>query len=78
MHPQLSDKRDVCRDFIQALEVCHTNNWKRLTGGCNEQKSALIQCLRKETGERSSRNHAAAKERRLKTEQVWKELHEDD
>lgn len=28
--------------------------------------------------ERSGRNRAAAKERRLRTEQVWKELHEDD
>jgi len=38
----------VCRDFIEALDLCHTSNWKRLTGGCNDQKSALIQCLRKE------------------------------
>ncbi|KAF8448047.1 hypothetical protein L210DRAFT_849065 [Boletus edulis BED1] len=78
MHPQLSDKRDACRDFIEALDLCHTSSWKRLTGGCNEQKSALIQCLRKEVRERSSRNRYSAKERRLKTEQAWKELHADD
>ncbi|KAN0075213.1 hypothetical protein V8E55_011236 [Tylopilus felleus] len=78
MHPQLSDKQGVCREFIEALDLCHTSNWKRLTGGCNEQKSALIRCLRKESRERSSRNRATAKERRLKTEHAWKELHEDD
>ncbi|KAG9318396.1 hypothetical protein JVU11DRAFT_487 [Chiua virens] len=78
MHPQLSDKSEACRDFIKALELCHTSSWKRLTGGCNDQKSALIRCLRKESRERSSRNRAAAKERRQRTEQVWKELHEDD
>ncbi|KAG6376072.1 hypothetical protein JVT61DRAFT_2042 [Boletus reticuloceps] len=78
MHPQLSDKRDACREFIEALDLCHSSSWKRLTGGCNEQKSALIQCLRKESRERSSRNRNSAKERRLKTEQAWKELHADD
>ncbi|KAF8841177.1 UPF0287-domain-containing protein [Paxillus ammoniavirescens] len=78
MHPQLSDKRIVCREFIQALDICHTSNWKRLTGGCNQEKTALNSCLRKEGVERSNRNRAKAKERRLKTEQAWRELHEDD
>ncbi|KAF9228018.1 UPF0287-domain-containing protein [Gyrodon lividus] len=78
MHPQLSDKRFVCREFIQALDVCHTSNWKRLTGGCNQEKAALNNCLRKESIQRSNRNRAEAKERRLKTEQAWRELHEDD
>ncbi|KAF9232144.1 hypothetical protein BU15DRAFT_90732 [Melanogaster broomeanus] len=66
MHPQLSDKRITCREFIQALDACHTSNWKRLTGGCNEEKMALNKCLRKEA------------KRRRKTEQAWKELHADD
>ncbi|KAG2077779.1 UPF0287-domain-containing protein [Suillus decipiens] len=78
MHPQLSDKRIVCREFIQALDACHVNNWARLTGGCNEEKDSLNKCLRKERVERSTRNRVQAKEKRLKTEQVWKELHQDD
>ncbi|KIJ69500.1 hypothetical protein HYDPIDRAFT_106133 [Hydnomerulius pinastri MD-312] len=78
MHPQLSDKRIVCREFIQALDACHTSNWKRLTGGCNSQKAALNKCLRKERVERSTRNRAEAKEQRLKTEEAWKDLHKDD
>ncbi|KAG2034231.1 hypothetical protein BDR03DRAFT_965479 [Suillus americanus] len=78
MHPQLSDKRIVCREFIQALDACHVNNWARLTGGCNQEKDSLNKCLRKERLERSTRNRAQAKENRLKTEQAWKELHQDD
>lgn len=38
----------VCREFIQALEVCHTSSWSRLTGACNQQKDDLNKCLRKE------------------------------
>ncbi|KAG2147339.1 hypothetical protein BD769DRAFT_1566630 [Suillus cothurnatus] len=78
MHPQLSDKRIVCREFIQALDACHVNNWARLTGGCNQEKDSLNKCLRKERIERSTRNRAQAKEKRLKTEQAWRELHQDD
>ncbi|KAG1800808.1 uncharacterized protein F5891DRAFT_61056 [Suillus fuscotomentosus] len=78
MHPQLSDKRIVCREFIQALDACHVSIWARLTGGCNQEKDSLNKCLRKERVERSTRNRTQAKEQRLKTEQVWKELHEDD
>ncbi|EGN96013.1 hypothetical protein SERLA73DRAFT_185511 [Serpula lacrymans var. lacrymans S7.3] len=78
MHPQLSDKRIVCREFIQALDACHSNNWARLTGGCNREKDSLNQCLRKERVERSSRNRQNAKEQRLRVEQAWRELHEDE
>ncbi|KAI6038989.1 hypothetical protein EDC04DRAFT_2688406 [Pisolithus marmoratus] len=78
MHPQLSDKRIVCREFIQALDTCHANNWARLTGRCNQEKDKLNQCLRKERVERSARNRADAKEQRTKTEKAWKELHQND
>ncbi|KAG1754230.1 hypothetical protein EDB19DRAFT_639427 [Suillus lakei] len=78
MHPQLSDKRIVCREFIQALDACHVDIWARLTGGCNQEKDSLNKCLRKERVERSTHNRTQAKEKRLKTEQVWKELHQDD
>ncbi|KAH7930883.1 UPF0287-domain-containing protein [Leucogyrophana mollusca] len=78
MHPQLSDKRIVCREFIQALDVCHANNWARLTGGCNQEKDKLNKCLRKERVERSTRNREQAKEQRMKAEQAWRDLHQDD
>jgi COX assembly protein 2 len=38
----------VCKEFIEALETCHSSTWLRLTGGCNVQKDALNTCLRKE------------------------------
>ncbi|KAG5645818.1 hypothetical protein DXG03_005159 [Asterophora parasitica] len=76
MHPQLSDKKIVCKDFIQALENCHSSGWARLTGGCNVLKDDLNKCLRTERVARSSRNRESAKERRSKTEQAWKEFNE--
>ncbi|RDB23980.1 COX assembly mitochondrial protein 2 [Hypsizygus marmoreus] len=74
MHPQLSDKKFLCKDFIQALENCHSSGWARLTGGCNTLKDELNQCLRAERVARSARNRETAKERRAKTEQAWKEF----
>ncbi|EIW85264.1 UPF0287-domain-containing protein [Coniophora puteana RWD-64-598 SS2] len=68
----------ACREFIQALDACHASNWARLTGGCNKEKLRLNECLHKESLARSSRNREHAKEQRLKTEQSWKELHEND
>jgi len=79
MHPQLSqsDKRLVCREFIQALEACHADSWAKWTGGCNQIKVDLNLCLRKERIERTTRNREEAKQRRQKTEEVWKELREE-
>ncbi|KAG5732817.1 hypothetical protein E4T56_gene2854 [Termitomyces sp. T112] len=74
MHPQLSDKKIVCKEFIQALEECHASGWARLTGGCNQLKHDLNSCLRAERLARSSRNREEAKERRSKIEQAWKEF----
>ncbi|CCM02874.1 uncharacterized protein FIBRA_04988 [Fibroporia radiculosa] len=80
MHPQLSqaDKRIVCKEFIQALENCHGDSWAKWTGGCNQIKLDLNMCLRKERVERTSKNREGAKVRRQKTEQVWKELHDEE
>ncbi|THU97893.1 UPF0287-domain-containing protein [Dendrothele bispora CBS 962.96] len=77
MHPQLSDKKLVCKDFIQALEKCHQSNWARLTGGCNKYKDEMNQCLHRESIARASRNREDAKERRAKRERVMKEFMEE-
>ncbi|KAF7777499.1 hypothetical protein Agabi119p4_3571 [Agaricus bisporus var. burnettii] len=55
MHPQLSDKRIICKDFIKALEECHATGWRRFTGACNKQKDELNRCLRTERVARSAR-----------------------
>ena len=39
----------VCREFIEALERCHSTWWgARFTGACNRSKQELNLCLRKE------------------------------
>ncbi|KAI9064183.1 UPF0287-domain-containing protein [Trametes sanguinea] len=77
MHPQLTEKKLVCREFIQALEACHASGWNRWTGACNQAKHDLNMCLRKERIDRTTENREKAKVRRQKTEQAWKELHDD-
>ncbi|KAF9466414.1 hypothetical protein BDZ94DRAFT_1251895 [Collybia nuda] len=76
MHPQLSDKKFVCKEFIQALEECHLSGWARLTGGCNTPKDQLNKCLRSERQTRSTANRDTARQRRVKAEQAWKEFNE--
>ena len=44
----LGCRLSVCREFIQALDACHANNWAKWTGGCNQAKNDLNMCLRKE------------------------------
>ncbi|EKM82982.1 hypothetical protein AGABI1DRAFT_97905 [Agaricus bisporus var. burnettii JB137-S8] len=76
MHPQLSDKRIICKDFIKALEECHATGWRRFTGACNKQKDELNRCLRTERVARSARNRETAKERKLKAEQALKDFND--
>ncbi|KAF8584099.1 hypothetical protein K439DRAFT_1244550, partial [Ramaria rubella] len=64
-----------CKDFIQALQECHSAWWgARFMGACNVQKRELNACLRKERLDRSARNRELSKERRAKTEAGWQEL----
>ncbi|KAH9946309.1 UPF0287-domain-containing protein [Epithele typhae] len=68
----------VCLQFIQALEVCHSDGgWQRFFGGCNQAKHELNMCLRKERVDRTTRNREQAKERREKIEQAWQEIRDD-
>jgi COX assembly protein 2 len=46
MHPPLDRPHPDCEDVIQALRACHSNNWKKYTGGCNTIKVALDQCFK--------------------------------
>ena len=38
----------ACREFFDALELCHANVWAKWTGGCNQAKRELNKCLHKE------------------------------
>ncbi|KAI1790800.1 UPF0287-domain-containing protein [Ganoderma leucocontextum] len=77
MHPQLTEKKLVCLEFIQALDACHADGWSRWTGACNQAKTNLNLCLRKERVDRTTKNRVEAKAKRGKVEQAWKELHDD-
>ncbi|KAF7338465.1 COX assembly mitochondrial protein [Mycena venus] len=79
MHPQVSDKKVLaCKEFLDALEKCHSSNWARLFGQCNLQKDELNACLRKERIERATENREMAKERKLKAEQARKKFYDDE
>ncbi|KAJ7109172.1 hypothetical protein C8R44DRAFT_278221 [Mycena epipterygia] len=78
MHPQLSDRKLVCKEFMDALEQCHSSNWARLVGSCNKQKDELNTCLRKERIERTAENREIAKERKIKAEQARKKFYDDE
>ncbi|KAF9483781.1 UPF0287-domain-containing protein [Pholiota conissans] len=74
MHAQLSDKKLVCKDFIQALEQCHASGWTKFLGACNKQKDALNHCLRTERLNRTAENREHARERKAKTDQALQEF----
>ncbi|KAF7304726.1 COX assembly mitochondrial protein [Mycena kentingensis (nom. inval.)] len=78
MHPQLSDKKIVCKDFMEALEQCHSSNWARLFGFCNLQKDELNMCLRQERIKRTDANREASKERKAKIEEGRKRFYSDE
>ncbi|KAJ2930083.1 hypothetical protein H1R20_g6991, partial [Candolleomyces eurysporus] len=78
MHPQLSDKKIVCKEFIEALEKCHASGWNRLTGACNTRKDALNSCLRAERIDRTAKNREKAKERNTKAQLALKEFNSLD
>lgn len=48
MHPPLDRPHPDCQEAIQALYECHNDNWKKYTGGCNDIKVSLDQCLKYE------------------------------
>lgn len=64
-----------CADVVAALEECHARGflWK-VTGNCTEAKYKVNMCLRAQRLERTRVNREAAKEKRKKIEEAWKEI----
>lgn len=53
LRPKGNHNGTVCKDFIAALEECHSEWWgARFTGACNQAKRELNLCLRKEVRRR--------------------------
>ncbi|KAF5330650.1 hypothetical protein D9619_005940 [Psilocybe cf. subviscida] len=75
MHPQLSDKKIICKEFIEALEQCHNSGWSKFLGACNSQKDALNKCLRTERIARTTQNREQSKDRKAKADAALREFH---
>lgn len=77
MHPQLSEKKLVCREFIKALEECHASGWSRFIGTCNKHKEELNNCLRAERSKKAAANREDSKARKARAEQASKAFYEE-
>ncbi|KZV85531.1 UPF0287-domain-containing protein [Exidia glandulosa HHB12029] len=74
MHPLLTDtRREVCKEFVEALEACHASPFKKYTGQCNGIKHELNMCLRHLRVETAEKNRAEARLRKQKFEDSMKE-----
>ncbi|KAH8117432.1 hypothetical protein DFH11DRAFT_1505082 [Phellopilus nigrolimitatus] len=67
-----------CKEFIDALEQCHSSFWSKYFGGCNSIKHDLNMCLRKERVDRAVRNREDAKVRAERRQKALEVLHQDD
>ncbi|KAH9967869.1 hypothetical protein BC827DRAFT_1123045 [Russula dissimulans] len=76
-HPKISTTV-ACREFFDALQLCHANVWAKWTGGCNHAKRELNKCLRDESVVRAAKNREEAKLRNARREKALRELHEND
>ncbi|KAI0340633.1 hypothetical protein BDW22DRAFT_1334238 [Trametopsis cervina] len=67
----------ACKEFIEALEVCHADSWAKFTGGCNSTKIQLNKCLHAQSMKQAAANREKAKITREKTEQAWQQIREE-
>ncbi|PHH87794.1 hypothetical protein CDD83_8394 [Cordyceps sp. RAO-2017] len=76
MHPHLHTKNALaCEDIIAALEECHSKGFMhKASGGCNEIKVKVNQCLREERAKMQADNRAAAKAKRDRIKEEQKAL----
>lgn len=72
MHPALDRPHPDCQEPIRALLECHENVWIKFTGGCNDLKYQLDQCLRAEKKRLLSELNQDLREREQEFEQVVK------
>ena len=48
MHPPLDRPHPDCQGAIDDLKECHLSFWNKYSGGCNDIKVRLDQCLKAE------------------------------
>ncbi|EJD53194.1 hypothetical protein AURDEDRAFT_157760 [Auricularia subglabra TFB-10046 SS5] len=79
MHPLLTDdRRDICKQFVEALEACHADPLKKWTFQCGGIKRELNMCLRALRVEKAEKNRAEGRIRKEKFQEALKDLHADD
>lgn len=65
--------------MIELLEKCHrTNIMHQVFGGCNNQKSALVDCLHEDTVDRRRSHLKATSAKREAMKKRWKEIEEEE
>ncbi|ORY88989.1 cytochrome c oxidase biogenesis protein Cmc1-like protein [Leucosporidium creatinivorum] len=76
MHPPLAEHAHTqCSEVMKAIKDCHTiNPYLKFLGVCNDQKTALNMCLRKERQGRAVGNLEKAKAKRKEVEEKWKTI----
>ncbi|POR36156.1 COX assembly mitochondrial protein 1 [Tolypocladium paradoxum] len=76
MHPHLHTKNALaCEEIIAVLEECHAKGFMhKATGGCNDVKDRVNQCLREERTKMQADNRAAAKAKRDRIKEDQKAL----
>jgi len=64
-----------CEEAMYALEQCHARGWLvRITGGCNDAKTAVNRCLRQARLEKTKENHEKSKARNAALRSAWAEI----
>jgi COX assembly protein 2 len=76
MHPHLDNKNALgCSEVIAALDECHAKGFlHKASGGCNDAKERVNQCLRAERSKIQAENRAAAKAKRERIKALEKDL----
>lgn len=65
----------ACEEVIAALEECHNRGFMhKATGGCNDVKEKVNQCLRVERTKMQADNRATAKAKRDRIKEEQKAL----
>lgn len=68
-----------CGKLIEALEECHRLGMTdRIFGACNNQKDALVKCLRKDRYARQKEHMQESVKRSKEMKEKWKKMDEEE
>jgi COX assembly mitochondrial protein 2 len=73
MHPPLDRPHPDCEGIVQSLKACHSDSWKKFTGGCNEIKVEMDHCFKLEKKRLLDEMNKDLAERKNRHEEVIKQ-----